>query len=175
MCRDAGSGADDANNKGGSLVLQGGDGGGLDGAGGDVSIDAGKSNGDGASGSIALGTVNAGSITIGNSNSTTVVDGALQAGGIDTSGAGELTIGGDNATSINLGQDTTIGENKTLNVKIPAGVDEGDRIRLAGEGEAGLRGGPATLETARSAYLGAEWSGPADRRAGKGKVTKTEI
>jgi len=39
----------------------------------------------------------------------------------------------------------------------------------------GLRGGPATLETARSAYLDAEWSGPADRRASKGKVTKTEI
>ncbi len=39
----------------------------------------------------------------------------------------------------------------------------------------GLKGGPATLETARSAYLGAEWSGPADRRASKGKVTKTEI
>jgi len=33
--------------------------------------------------------------------------------------------------------------NKTLSVKIPAGVDSGDRIRLAGEGEAGLHGGPA--------------------------------
>ncbi|MCW5772794.1 MAG: molecular chaperone DnaJ [Rhodospirillaceae bacterium] len=32
---------------------------------------------------------------------------------------------------------------KTLAVNIPAGVDEGTRIRLAGEGEAGLRGGPA--------------------------------
>ena len=31
---------------------------------------------------------------------------------------------------------------KTLSVKIPAGVDTGDRIRLAGEGEAGLHGGP---------------------------------
>jgi len=30
---------------------------------------------------------------------------------------------------------------KTLSVKIPAGVDTGDRIRLAGEGEAGLHGG----------------------------------
>lgn len=34
-------------------------------------------------------------------------------------------------------------EHKTLSVKIPAGVDSGDRIRLAGEGEAGENGGPA--------------------------------
>jgi molecular chaperone DnaJ len=32
-------------------------------------------------------------------------------------------------------------KDKTLRVKIPAGVDNGRRIRLAGEGEAGLRGG----------------------------------
>jgi molecular chaperone DnaJ len=32
---------------------------------------------------------------------------------------------------------------KTLKVKIPPGVDTGRRIRLAGEGEAGLRGGPS--------------------------------
>ncbi|HKY02534.1 MAG TPA: molecular chaperone DnaJ [Burkholderiales bacterium] len=31
---------------------------------------------------------------------------------------------------------------KTLSVKIPAGVDEGDRIRLSGEGEHGMNGGP---------------------------------
>ena len=31
---------------------------------------------------------------------------------------------------------------KTLNVKIPAGVDTGDRIRLSGEGEAGENGAP---------------------------------
>ena len=34
-------------------------------------------------------------------------------------------------------------ETKTLNVKVPAGVDTGDRIRLSGEGEAGAMGGPA--------------------------------
>ena len=33
-------------------------------------------------------------------------------------------------------------EEKTLSVKIPAGVDSGDRIRLAGEGEAGPAGTP---------------------------------
>ncbi len=32
---------------------------------------------------------------------------------------------------------------KSLDVHIPRGVDDGTRIRLAGEGEAGLRGGPA--------------------------------
>ena len=34
-------------------------------------------------------------------------------------------------------------KHKTLSVKIPAGVDNGDRIRLAGEGEAGVNNGPA--------------------------------
>jgi molecular chaperone DnaJ len=31
---------------------------------------------------------------------------------------------------------------RTLSVNVPAGVEDGTRIRLAGEGEAGLRGGP---------------------------------
>jgi molecular chaperone DnaJ len=31
---------------------------------------------------------------------------------------------------------------RTLSVKVPAGVDNGDRIRLSGEGEAGRNGGP---------------------------------
>ena len=34
-------------------------------------------------------------------------------------------------------------QHKTLSVKIPSGVDEGDRIRLSGEGEAGVNGGPS--------------------------------
>lgn len=34
-------------------------------------------------------------------------------------------------------------KDRTLNVNIPAGVETGTRIRLASEGEAGLRGGPA--------------------------------
>ena len=36
-----------------------------------------------------------------------------------------------------------IRKHKTLSVKIPPGVDKDDRIRLSGEGEAGLNGGPA--------------------------------
>jgi molecular chaperone DnaJ len=34
-------------------------------------------------------------------------------------------------------------KHKTLSVKVPAGVDNGDRIRLGGEGEAGELGGPS--------------------------------
>lgn len=34
-------------------------------------------------------------------------------------------------------------ETRTLSVKVPPGVDTGDRIRLGGEGEAGGQGGPA--------------------------------
>ena len=43
------------------------------------------------------------------------------------------------ATCNGLGR---IKQQKTLSVKIPSGIDEGDRIRLSGEGEAGANGGP---------------------------------
>jgi molecular chaperone DnaJ len=34
-------------------------------------------------------------------------------------------------------------EEKKISVKVPAGVDDGSRLRVAGEGEAGYNGGPA--------------------------------
>jgi molecular chaperone DnaJ len=37
----------------------------------------------------------------------------------------------------------SVEETKTLSVKVPAGVDTGDRIRLTGEGQAGVQGGPS--------------------------------
>lgn len=40
------------------------------------------------------------------------------------------------------GGNGSVREQKTLSVKVPAGVDNGDRIRLSGEGEAGEQGGP---------------------------------
>jgi hypothetical protein len=39
----------------------------------------------------------------------------------------------------------------------------------------GLRGGPPVLNSARSAYLGAEYAGPADRRPPRGAIKKTEV
>jgi molecular chaperone DnaJ len=41
----------------------------------------------------------------------------------------------------NCGGSGRVKKHKTLSVKIPPGVDDGDRIRLSGEGEAGLSGG----------------------------------
>lgn len=38
--------------------------------------------------------------------------------------------------------DGRVRQHKTLSVQVPAGVDSGDRIRLAGEGEAGQNNGP---------------------------------
>ncbi|KAB0267533.1 molecular chaperone DnaJ [Microvirga brassicacearum] len=43
----------------------------------------------------------------------------------------------------NCGGAGRVTRERTLSVNIPAGVEEGTRIRLAGEGEAGARGGPA--------------------------------
>ena len=39
----------------------------------------------------------------------------------------------------------------------------------------GLRGGPPVLDAARSAYLGTEYSGAAERRPVAGNAAKTEI
>ena len=41
------------------------------------------------------------------------------------------------------GGEGRVEDDRTLSVKIPAGVDNGDRIRLAGQGEAGPSGAPA--------------------------------
>ncbi len=80
---------------------------------------------------------------------------------------------------------------------VPAGpvIDQtGDRVRarkargaaassdpifeaqmLSGGEKRGLRGGPETLERAKSTYLKSEYSGSNDRRPRPGRVTKTEI
>ncbi len=54
-------------------------------------------------------------------------------------GAGEVI---ENPCEVCHGQGR-VHDSKTLSVKIPAGVDNGDRIRLSGEGEAGEHGAPA--------------------------------
>lgn len=46
---------------------------------------------------------------------------------------------------------------------------------LSGGEKRGLKGGPETLERAKSTYLKSEYSGSNDRRPRPGRVTKTEI
>ncbi len=53
-------------------------------------------------------------------------------------GTGEVA----NKPCANCGGQGTIPRNKRIQVKIPAGVDNGSRIRVAGEGQPGIGGGP---------------------------------
>ncbi len=46
---------------------------------------------------------------------------------------------------------------------------------ISGGEKRGLRGGPETLERAKTTYLKSEYSGPNDRRPRPGQVTRTEI
>ena len=57
------------------------------------------------------------------------------------------------------------------------GAFAGFAAQVLGQGgqKRGLRGGPETLDRARSTYLETEWSGPADRRPHPGRIAKTEI
>jgi molecular chaperone DnaJ len=55
-------------------------------------------------------------------------------------GAGQRIAAADVCTTCHgHGQ---VRKTRTLNLKVPAGVDDGSRIRLSGEGDAGTRGGP---------------------------------
>lgn len=46
---------------------------------------------------------------------------------------------------------------------------------LSGGEKRGLKGGPETLERAKTTYLKSEYSGSSDRRPRPGRVTRTEI
>jgi hypothetical protein len=75
--------------------------------------------------------------------------------------------------------------NVTINVAPPAPEPPASPTPPAPSAEAhliaqearvrGLRGGPKVLQTARSAYLETEWSGPNDRRAHAGQITKKDV
>ncbi|MBX7248986.1 MAG: hypothetical protein K1X35_08100 [Caulobacteraceae bacterium] len=59
----------------------------------------------------------------------------------------------------------------------PPPSDSAFAAQVLGQGgqKKGLKGGPEVLNKARGAYLGAEYSGEADRRPPPGLIKKTEI
>ncbi len=95
----AGSGGSGAGAAGGDLSLQGGVAGGTNGNGGNVVINAGAKTGTGTDGSVAIGTANTGSITIGSTTSVLTQD--ISIGANNTSGSSSnVTVGsGGSATS----------------------------------------------------------------------------
>lgn len=66
------------------------------------------------------------------------------------------------------------GEVNTIDTATPAGPIEAQILGQEGQ-KRGLRGGAPVLNQARSAYLGAEFSGTANRRPAPGGVARTEI
>lgn len=59
---------------------------------------------------------------------------------------------------------------------ITAGVSAFEAQLLGQDGQKrGLRAGPGFIDTAAASYNRTEWSGSKDRRARKGRITKTEI
>jgi DnaJ-class molecular chaperone len=57
-----------------------------------------------------------------------------------------LDVGFEDAATL-AGQRVTLGSGKTLDIKLPPGVEDGTRIRLAGQGEAGPGGNGDALVT----------------------------
>lgn len=63
-----------------------------------------------------------------------------------------------------------------LRHRVDVGLGPVDAQILGQDGvKRGLKGGQPVLDQARSAYLGTEYSGPADRRPKSGLITKTEL
>ena len=67
-----------------------------------------------------------------------------------------------------------VGPAQTVETAPPAGPIEAQLLGQESQ-KRGLRGGPPVLNQARSAYLGAEYSGAANRRPKPGVVARTEI
>ena len=113
----AGGGGTGVGSPGGDLVLQAGAAGGTDGSGGNISIDAGARSGSGSGGSIAIGTTNASSITIGSTDLASSQ--SISIGANNTAGsASDITIGAggsaaSGSTTIQSKNDVTVKTNGT--------------------------------------------------------------
>lgn len=139
---------------GGDLLIQGGNGGGTNGNGGNVSIDAGTKNGTGADGSINIGTSTASTIQIG---STTMASGSqtINVGNNNTSGGTtNVTIGsGSSATAgtttvQSKGNMTLTSSNGTMTLTSNSNMglsSTGGTMTISGSGNTSLSSSAGTL------------------------------
>lgn len=156
--------------EGGNLVLQGGNGGGTNGAGGDVSIDAGIKNGSGSDGTISIGTSHASTIQIG---STTVGSGNTQTINIGTTTTGTTNVVVGSASGATAG--TTTMQSKG-NMSLSSGgtlgeTSTGDMTMTSTNGNMSLTTDAGTLSLSGSGNTSVTSTGGTLQMTGHGDTT----
>lgn len=165
---------------GGDLVLQGGDGGGTNGNGGNVAINAGAKNGLGSDGTISIGTSRASTIQIG---SSTLASGTQNinignnntAGGTTnvTIGSGNLATGGSTTVQSKGNMNITAGGTAAISGAGDTSVtSSGGKLTLSGNGDASLNSAAGnTTVSSTGGTLGLTGSGGVNLNSSAGNVS----
>ncbi|MDN5275135.1 MAG: exported protein of unknown function [Candidatus Saccharibacteria bacterium] len=157
-----GAGGSGSGSTGGDLALQGGAAGGLNGNGGDVTINAGAKTGTGTDGSISIGASNTSSITIGSTSgagnqnvsiganntaggSSNVIvgsGGSADSGSTTIQAKDSVTVNTDGVTRVTFGNSNTV----YFGNGVTAAAPNGFTLQATGSSTAGVSGGSLAIQ-----------------------------